>query len=188
MLSDNDEDLLTGNFIADHIKGKSYTHFSPGVQKGILLHREIDTFTDSHAVVLQSKERLFPKYHHYSSVIVDMFYDHILARQWAEYSDVELKDFTANCYKILLFRKELPVKATFMLGYMSEQDWLANYRTEEGINRSLTGLSNRTNFESNMQYASEDLKKDYNLYSKEFELFFPQLIQHCSDWLRGSSL
>ncbi len=90
-LSGNDTDLIIGNFIADGIKGKKYKKFSPGIQKGILLHREIDTFTDAHPIVRQSTKRLHKNYGHYSGIIVDILYDHFLAKNWSRYSDVPLE-------------------------------------------------------------------------------------------------
>lgn len=183
LLSYGDEDLLCGNFIADRVKGKAFQNYLPAVQKGILLHREIDSFTDSHPIVQQSKQRLFPKYRHYSAVIVDMFYDHFLAANWNQYSSVPLKDFAAKCYQTLLSRNDLPLPSEFMLRYMHEQDWLSNYATKEGIERALTGLSNRAAFESEMEKSVEDLYQDYELYSDEFHGFFPQLKQHCDLWV-----
>ena len=90
-LSQTNVDLMVGNFIADRVKGKDLLNYSESVQKGIEMHRAIDTFTDEHAVVMKSKKRLFPVYHKYAAVIVDMFYDHILAKNWEEYSPISLK-------------------------------------------------------------------------------------------------
>ena len=148
-----------------------------------MLHREIDAFTDSHSLVSQSKSRLFPKYRHYSAVIVDMFYDHFLAVEWNNFSRGSLEDFAADCYRILLQRNDLPAASQFMLRYMHEQDWLSNYATREGIERALTGLSNRASFESHMEKSVKDLYEDYTKYREEFNLFFPQLVQHCDQWM-----
>lgn len=186
-LSFDDEDLLCGNFIADQVKGKTFKKFSPKVQLGISLHREIDSFTDSHPTVFLSKQRLFPKYRHYSAVIIDMFYDHFLAANWSLFSSVPLKLFAKNCYESLLSRKDLPVPSEFILRYMHEQDWLSNYANKEGIEKSLTGLSNRAVFDSNMEKSVADLYKDYEFYSSEFHDFFPQLIHHCNEWMAENS-
>lgn len=183
LLSYDDEDLLCGNFIADRVKGKAFEAYPEEVKKGILLHREIDRYTDSHAIVSCSKRRLFPKYRHYSAVIVDMFYDHFLAVQWEEYSPIPLHEFAVKCYEILLSRNDLPATSEFMLHYMHEQDWLSNYAEKEGIERALTGLSNRASFESNMEKSVEDLYQDYDEYAEEFNLFFPQLVRHCDQWM-----
>ena len=78
-LSGDDDELKIGNFIADSVKGKKFSQFPDQVQKGITLHRKIDSYTDSHPIVRESVLRLFPKYGHYSSVIVDILYDHFFS-------------------------------------------------------------------------------------------------------------
>ena len=107
LLSGDSEDVILGNFMADKVKGRQYLNYGRGVQIGILLHREIDSYTDSHPVFLQGKRRLFGTYRHYSSVILDMFYDHFLAANWSAYSDVPLPDFTAEFYELLRRRQEV---------------------------------------------------------------------------------
>ncbi|MEX0290603.1 MAG: DUF479 domain-containing protein, partial [Flavobacteriaceae bacterium] len=86
-LSFGDDEITIGNFIADSIRGKKYKHLPERVQKGVILHRAIDTFTDAHPTVRQSSKRLHENYSHYSRVIVDIFYDHFLAKNWKNYSD-----------------------------------------------------------------------------------------------------
>ncbi|MGB3774600.1 MAG: DUF479 domain-containing protein, partial [Leeuwenhoekiella sp.] len=87
-LSQYDEQVTIGNFIADGIKGSKYKQFPIPIQKGILLHRSIDAYTDAHHLVRKSTKRLHPHYHHYSGIIVDIFYDHFLAKNWSSYSDI----------------------------------------------------------------------------------------------------
>ena len=97
-LSQRDPSLMVGNFIADHIKTTKLSSFSEGVQDGILMHRAIDHFTDTHPIVRKSKERLFPKYSHYSAVLVDMFYDRY-AQRVAASPDGHGMDYV-HCYLI----------------------------------------------------------------------------------------
>ena len=84
-LSGEPGELMVGNFIADSVKGNAMNDFSEGIQKGIILHRAIDTFTDSHNEMQKSKERLRPRYKKYAPVITDIFYDHFLAVNWQDY-------------------------------------------------------------------------------------------------------
>jgi len=85
-LSCDNEDLMIGNFIADFIRNKEVKDYSPEIQKGIFLHRQIDTYTDLHPMVKKGTHRL-QKYHRkYSPVIVDVFYDYLLANNWERYS------------------------------------------------------------------------------------------------------
>lgn len=184
-LSQSDINLMIGNFIADHVKGKQINSFSKEIVRGIKMHREIDAFTDHHPTVKQSKERLYPKYHKYSSVIVDMFYDHILARNWDTYSPISLKSFASSSYQILNAQSELfPEHSKRFLHYMSKYDWLTDYVTLEGISKALNGLAQRANFDSKMDQSPIDLKRDYKEYEAEFKVFFPLLFEHCQEWLK----
>src|SRR5688572_7860936 len=97
-LSGNDQQRMIGNFIADHVKGKAIHDFPEGIRDGIFLHRQIDQFTDSHPVVTESKIRLRGTFHKYAPVIVDVFYDHFLARDWTQYHHQSLEVFAEECY------------------------------------------------------------------------------------------
>ena len=180
-LSGDDKDLILGNFIADMVKGKQIEKFSPGIIRGIKMHRMIDEFTDSHKIVARSKTRLRSKYRHYSAVIVDMYYDHFLARNWKEYSDVSIDNFLNNAYNVLLRNYLLlPSKAQKILPYMISANWLVNYGDLERLQKNFEGLSRRTPFESGMENAVEDLIKNYNDFLSEFREFFPQLVDYVS--------
>ena len=100
-LSDNNLQLLLGNFFADHIKGNKFSHFPNEIQQGIHLHRAIDTFTDAHEIVRKSKRRLHERYRHYDGVIIDIFYDHFLAKNWKYYSAIPLDIYASSFYDLL---------------------------------------------------------------------------------------
>src|SRR5689334_7104563 len=97
-LSGDNEEIKIGNFIADFVKGKNYDDFPAGIRQGIIIHRHIDYFTDTHPVVSESKQRLYATYHKYAAVIVDIFYDHYLATRWEQYSNISLVDFASEFY------------------------------------------------------------------------------------------
>lgn len=178
-LSQNNAELMVGNYIADFVKGKDFEDYPDGIKKGILMHREIDTFTDSHPITLKSKERLYPNYGKYSPVIVDMFYDHILAKEWKDYSPIALASFSNAVYKTLdSFKDQFPPASARTLHYMSKGDWLSGYATLDGMSKALSGISQRANFENNMDVAVQDLEKNYALYKEEFVEFFPLIIKH----------
>ncbi len=182
-LSGSDPEILIGNLIGDFVKGKQLDSYSIPVKNGILLHREIDNYTDHHHITLKSKQRLRSKFRHYSGVIVDMFYDHFLAFEWQKYHRYNLKEYTENVYSILSQHKsELPERFLYMLRYMKEQNWLYHYKEIEGINRALTGMARRTKFNSYMEHASKELQAHYKEYHKEFEEFFPNIISFTSDF------
>lgn len=177
-LSGDSEGLIIGNFIADSVKGSAFNNFPLEIQKGILLHRKIDAFTDSHAIVDISKERLRPKYKKYASVIVDIYYDHYLAVNWKTYSDVSLNEYTQNVYSLIEKHKHtFPIKSQLFTKYMLEYDILSAYAHLDGIERVLNGMSRRASFISNMEHAINDLKEHYPHFEKEFKEFFPELQQ-----------
>ncbi len=178
-LAQGDKGLMVGNFIADHIVGNQYLDFPEPIQKGVLQHRAIDTFTDEHPLVLESKKRLRPIFHKFSPVIADVFYDYLLAKRWKEYSNQDLEDFTLGAYNVINeFHHLIPEKAAYMFGYMERDNWLYNYRKIEGINQALSGMSRRTIKGSKMELAAEYLRKDEALYLADFDAFFPELIAH----------
>lgn len=168
---------MVGNFIGDFVKGKSsLQQFETEIVKGIELHRAIDAFTDTHPLVAQSKNRLRPKYRHYSGVIVDVFYDHFLASSWDLYHPQPLAEFAAHAYRTIeLHHAILPEDVRYMLPYMISGNWLVNYATLEGIHRALSGMASRTSFVSKMEQAVNDLRTHYPDFKKEFEEFFPLL-------------
>jgi acyl carrier protein phosphodiesterase len=175
-LSFGDDEITIGNFIADSIRGNKYKHLPDRIQKGILLHREIDTYTDSHPIAKTSSKRLHNNYSHYSRVIVDIFYDHFLAKNWKQYSDIPLELFVGNFYDLLKDNITiLPDNTKRMIPYMISDNWLLNYAKMDGIGRVLSGMNRRTNNRSKMNYAILDLEKDYDAFELEFTSFFKEL-------------
>ncbi len=178
-LSFDDNEITLGNFIADSIRGNKYKHLPERVQKGIKLHRFIDTFTDAHPTVRKSTKRLHENYSHYSGVIVDIFYDHFLAKNWSTYSDVPLELFVDNFYDLLEDNYEiLPDTTKHMMPYMIADNWIFNYSKLEGIGRVLNGMNRRTKNKSKMNFAILDLEQHYDEFEKEFTSFFEELVTY----------
>jgi acyl carrier protein phosphodiesterase len=188
-LSDKSPEIKIGNFIGDFVKGKNMEdRFGKEIARGIALHREIDWYTDRHPVVKQSKERLWPKYHHYAGVITDIYFDHFLARNFDRYSEKILPDFADECYALIQQHEPiLPEEVKLMMPYMIKGNWLVNYATIEGIHRALSGMARRTRFNSKMEEASEDLKTNYSDFEREYFEFFPDLQKFADEWLRLSN-
>lgn len=176
-LSGDNELITIGNFIADGIKGNDYKNFSKEFQIGILLHRHIDTFTDAHDTVRLSTKRLHEKYGHYSGVIVDILYDHFLAKNWHQYSDVPLVDYVENFYNSLEEHYDLlPMPIQKMMPYMMSNNWLLSYASIEGISKILEGMNRRTKNRSGMHEAVNELELYYTEFETEFTHFFEELI------------
>ena len=175
-LSGDDQELTIGNFIADAVKGKKFTQFPEQIQKGITLHRKIDSYTDSHLIVKKSVSRLFPKYGHYSSVIVDILYDHYLAANWSEYSQIPLEIYVSNFYDLLQeYYEILPKRIQKFLPYMIQDNWLVSYATIPGIGRILYQMNHRTKNKSKMNFAIIELEQYYDEFEREFRSFFEEL-------------
>jgi len=173
-----DNDLMKiGNFMADGIHGKHFDNFPMDIQKGIILHRAIDTFTDAHPIFRQSTKRLHSNYHHYSGIIVDIFYDHFLAKNWSNYSDEKLEDYADRFYQSLKDNyDDLTPKTQKIMPYMIDHNWLVSYQTIEGIERVLGRMDTRMKYESNMRFSVKELKMFYTEFETEFTTFFENLI------------
>lgn len=181
-LSFNNEDIIIGNFIADAVKGNSLGHFPPGVARGIRLHREIDHFTDNHPVFKQSRDRILPVYGKFSGIVIDIYYDHFLARNWKDYSSADLGDYVNRAYGLLVSRYSvLPGRSRRILPFMIAQNWLVGYADFKSLQRVFNGMSRRTRYLSGMENAITDLKNSYGLFESEFRLFFPELIRHAEN-------
>ena len=178
-LSGDDEGVTIGNFIADGIKGKQYQKYPKQIKKGILLHRGIDSYTDSHPVVRQSTRRLHENYGHYSGVIVDILYDHFLAKNWKDYHDTPLDEYVENFYDMLRNSYEiLPTRIRRMMPYMISDNWLLSYKTVKGISRVLDQMNVRTKGVSKMNFAVLELEEFYTEFEDEFTSFFAELIDY----------
>lgn len=162
--------------MADGIKGKKYLNYPEDIQRGILLHRWIDSYTDSHPIVKKSTKRLHHKYGHYSGVIVDILYDHFLAKNWSQYHEQPLEGYVSDFYKLLQDKhKLLTPRIQKMMIPMMNQNWLLSYATLEGIATVLYNMNIRTKRRVPMDEAIEDLKEHYEAFESEFTTFFEEL-------------
>ncbi|MDH5368289.1 MAG: ACP phosphodiesterase [Cyclobacteriaceae bacterium] len=183
-LSGDSVPITIGNFIGDFLRGDKMERFDLEIQKGIRLHRSIDLFTDSHDVVMRSKKRLWNKYRHFSGVIVDIYYDHYLAKNWHQFSNVPLHEYIDDFYKMIQAHEHiLPQKVTQILPHMMRKNWLLNYANFEGIDDVMQGMSRRTKHDSKMEESVKELKEGYEEFEGDFFEFFPDLEQHVEGYL-----
>ncbi|WP_277013727.1 acyl carrier protein phosphodiesterase [Flavobacterium lindanitolerans] len=184
-LSGSNDFMKIGGFMADGVRGKDYEHFPDDIRKGILLHRAIDTFTDAHAVFRISKHRLHERYGHYSGVIIDVFYDHFLAKNWQDYSDEKLDVFVQNFYQSLEDNFDmLTPKVQNMLPHMERGNWLWNYQFVDGIGTILSQMDRRTKNTSKMGESVQELEQFYKEFEQEFTLFFKELREFVADKIK----
>jgi acyl carrier protein phosphodiesterase len=176
-LSFNKTDILAGNIISDFVKGKAKFNYPPGIQKGIHLHRLIDTFTDNHPATARAKNFFRPRYRLYSGAFTDVVYDHFLARdkkQFEDYGNLEM--FTLDVYQSLELNFLLyPPRFQKMFPYMKSQNWLYNYRLKEGIQKSFDGLVYRAAYLDESAIAFEIFNQYYHELENCYLDFFPDL-------------
>lgn len=177
-LSGDNRQVQLGNFIADSIKGKQYLDFPLNVQKGILMHRAIDTYTDTHPIFRKGASRLFGEFRHYHLVLMDMFYDHFLAKHWEKYAILPLPIFAQNFYGFLISKKaELPLRTQNQLPYLIRDNWLMKYQTTRGLEFILRQMSHRIKNKYALEKGIKSLIKFYPDYESEFFVFFDDIRQ-----------
>jgi acyl carrier protein phosphodiesterase len=171
------EEIIVGNFMGDYVKGKDYLLFPEQVKKGILIHRDIDTFTDMHQITRRNKQRVAARYHKYAGIIIDIFYDHFLASLWDQYSDLPLQDFVSRTYDLLKRNyKVLPEAIKRWFPTFLENNWMMAYRNVDGIELVLERMSANTSLPNHAAYAIEVLREHYSVFEADFQEFFPLII------------
>jgi acyl carrier protein phosphodiesterase len=186
LLSFPDTQLLLGNFIGDYIKGRTWEHYPPGVQRGILLHRAIDGFTDNHAAVRTSVARVRPFAGRYAAPVVDVLYDHLLCRAWERYVPVPFEDFAEWAYQGLEEGWELmPLSLQKRWPEMRAGRFLDGYRTREGLEWVLGMFSRRLPSDLNLSALSSFFFSEIEAFETDFSAFFPELQEEVHLFLRG---
>ncbi len=177
-LSFDNAPILAGNLLGDFYKSKKVIDTLPHeIQNGIELHRHIDSFTDSHPIVFQSKARIREVFGKYAPVVIDVYYDYCLSKQWNQYSATDLQTSANFAYKSLLEHEEwLHPKLLKYLPVMIERNWLTSYQTVEGIQFAFDNLSKRAAYDKNFHLAGSVLVKNESDFLIDFDIFFPELI------------
>ena len=171
--------------ISDFVKGNKKFLYSPGIQKGIALHRGIDAFTDEHAATKQAKLLLKPAAGPYASAFADVVYDHFLATDETIFPAGELEIFAVSTYNILFAcREELPEKFQYMLPYMQRDNWLLNYRINYGVQKSFEGLARRAKYFDDSRPVFELFLQQYDELKNCHKIFFPQVKQFAEEEFR----
>lgn len=184
---DLSEEIIIGNFIADSVKGRiAYNAYPKDVQLGIEIHREIDQYSDSHPLFKIGTKRLHSAYGKYASIIMDIYYDHILAHNWRHYHQLPLQDFAKTQYALIeRHTHHLPEFTRFWFGVMKNDNLLHAYASEAGIEDVLKRMDQRTKFVSGMGTAIHELRSYKVHYTSEFEVFFGDMQQNLRDKFPG---
>ena len=175
-LSEPDDDALLGALMGDFVKGPLDDRYAPAIMHGIALHRKIDTFTDAHPVVHTSKARVSTERRRYAGIMVDMFYDHFLARYWPEFSDEPLAAFTRHVYELLARRSDiLPVRLRGMAPHMMRTDWLGSYAEIRSIRTALDNMGRRLKRKNRLMDSADELEQNYAGLEQDFRAFLPDV-------------
>ncbi len=175
-LSGDSDEIAIGNFISDYVKGQEYLKYPTEIQKGILLHRRIDGFTDTHPIVRQSKTYFAPRYHKYAGVIIDVLFDHFLATEWDKFSDYAFDAFVLDVHNLLKNNAEyIPEGVKRFLPYFIKNNWLASYKTLEGIESVFIGMPKGTSLPDESAFAMKVIRDKYEYLRRDFLDFFPQI-------------
>ncbi|MCX7697324.1 MAG: acyl carrier protein phosphodiesterase [Bacteroidales bacterium] len=177
-LSGNDPLIQIGNFVADHVKGSRWNDFYPEkLMKGIFFHRQIDRFSDTHMAVKKAVELISPYFIHYSSVVVDIYFDHFLILYWDNYSKDDLKVFVQNFYRIIEENYSiLPEKSKKISQKIIQTNWLMKPADLDGLKEIFVSLKKRTSFENKIELAPEKLVIHYHAIEGCFLQFMPDIL------------
>lgn len=166
---------LLGSLYGDFVKGRLQGQFAPEVEAAIQLHRRIDVFTDRHPLVDVALSRFSLTRRRYAGIVLDVFFDHCLARDWALYADRPLELFTSDVYRVLVGERQLPERLARIAPYMVADDWLGSYREFEVLEQVLRGIARRLTRPEELAGAMQELRGLYEPLSEDFRLFYPQL-------------
>lgn len=171
-----------GGLLGDFVKGSLSAIALPDkVVQGIWLHRQIDGFTDRHSLVTRSKNRVSPQRRRYAGIMVDMFYDHLLARHWTHFSNQPLDAFAAKMYQAVETQQALlPERARRVLLRMAQEDWLGSYAELDSLHLALNNMAQRLRPGNPLTGSAAELERDYQGFEADFFQFMPQIIQFAS--------
>lgn len=181
-LSGTHEDVIVGNFMGDYVKGHDYNKFTPLLRKGMILHRRIDTFTDTHLIVSKHKSYFQPKYRKYAGIVTDIIYDHFLCNDWYAFTDENFDDYVNNIYQILNDNiNRMPDDLKIIVPRLVKNRWLNMYKEIDGIKSVLIGMSKGTSLPPETDFAMFILRKHYHEFKQDFPAFFTELITYLNE-------
>ncbi len=172
-LSNNDSHLLVGNFIADHLRGNNFGNLPSGIIKGIHLHRKIDTFTDTHPEFKKAKRIFYKGFEKHSGILVDIYFDHLLAKSFEKYSSTPLHEFSHAVYRIYAdHTHHLPQSSSRFLDYVMKNNVYHAYASSEGIEKVLYHLSHRIQHNVQLDASMRLFEANESELIKSFDIFF----------------
>lgn len=176
--SNNDKELMLNNLFGDFVKGKDLSHFPQAIQNGLHLHREIDNYIDHHPEVVGLQHKLFEELPKVSSIAIDLYFDHLLAKNWNDYHATPLNKFLENFYRSINIRNEFYTdNFKFMISKMLEMNWLSHYPKIEGLNKMCQGVSKRISFDNNLKFGKEVFLNHEDVINQAFRLYMKDAVE-----------
>ena len=176
-LAGDTAESLIGNLAGDFVKGPLGERFPPAIHEGIMQHRRVDAYTDSHPAVAAFRRVLTPEHGHYARVIADMFLDHFLALRFEEFAGEPLETFLARTWRTIDPHVEsLPGMLRYVYPRMRDEQWLESYRELDGIHLALTNISRRFTRKPHLETATRHLRDSRVELERRFEMFFPDVV------------
>lgn len=176
LLSGSSPEVTVGNLCADFIKGRARRALPAGMQAGFALHQRIDFVTDTHPAVAAAAALIEPRWGRYAPVLLDVYFDHLLAADFAQYHAEPLERYASATYDLLRrHRHLLPPHAQLATDYMVRQDWLGSYATHAGIALAFARMSRRLKHGIDLAPAIDDLAAHHAAIAGHFTLFWPEL-------------
>ncbi|HVE69797.1 MAG TPA: ACP phosphodiesterase [Thermoanaerobaculia bacterium] len=180
-LAGDTAESLIGNLAGDFVKGPLGDRFAPAVRDGIMHHRRVDAFTDTHPAVSAFRRVLIPEHGHYSRVIADMFLDHFLALRFDEFAGESLESFLRRTYALIDPREaELPGLLRYVYPRIRDEQWLESYREIDGIHHALANISRRFTRRPRLETATRHLVDSRPELERRFEEFLPAVMEFSS--------
>ncbi|NSB93948.1 acyl carrier protein phosphodiesterase [Clostridium saccharobutylicum] len=182
-LADNSEENMLGNFLGDFVNKSLENEFEYSIRQGIFMHKKLDTFTDSHPDFLNSRKRISKTNRRLAGVLIDIFYDHFLAKNWYEYSSISLEEYSENFYNILKkFSYCLPDKLIKRMPFIIEENWLVSYRNISGIEITVERIAKRfSNTKHPLVNPIDELINNYESLENDFKCFYPHAIEYANE-------
>ncbi len=181
-LSGANEQEMVGNFIGDYVKGNGWSKYPENIKKGILIHRQIDSFTDSHPKFREAKSRFREEFGLYSGIVIDFLYDHYLAKNWHEYSDLTLRTFAKRSHAVLLQNfKHLPLRVQGFLPFLIQNRRLESYALVSGIGEALKIMSNYSSLPAKSDFVMHEIKRNNDFFENNFRDFMHDMIKFVND-------
>lgn len=179
-LSNDIEEVLAGNMIEDFITGRvehpRNSFLTEELKVGVRLHRLIDTFTDTNENVTNCKRLFYESTGKYSSIVVDIFFDHFLIKNWSVFYDMPLEEFCKKVYEILpRYREYYPEPLARVIDSMVSYEWLTHYEYEWGLEKAMQSVNLKIGIENHLNEALPAFRTNYAYINQQFLIFYPEL-------------